>query len=553
MPHDLVIRKGNIIDGSGEPAFHGDVAIDGDRISGVGQVPEPGRREIDARGHAVTPGFVDIHTHLDAQVAWDPYLTPISWHGVTTALIGNCGVTFAPVRPGDAPTLAGMMETVEDIPAKAILEGLSFRWESYGGYLDALESLAPAINVAGLVGHCALRFYVMGERGIDELPSDTEIDRLAEVVGESIAAGAAGFSTSRIIGHRLPDGRDVPGTHAEHKELIRIAEAVKAAGGGLMQNVLNLSGDFEGELQLIREQAQASGDRVLFSITAGRSNRSGQLFNDRIAEMRAEGLDVNGVAIPRGSGFVAGLVNTLPWHVGAWGEFRRLDFAGRLAALDDPDTFAALVRDAEAEDGVWANVPLHWIGDGDTPNYIWDESTLVSSLAAEAGETSAETFLRLSRETRGRALFVLQLFNPNLQAVEDLISKGHVLPGLGDAGAHVGQVMDSGWCSFVLSHWVRSAGIFPVEEAVRRMTSAPARIIGVEDRGRIAAGLRADLNVIDLERVSERMPEFVHDFPGGAGRFVQRGRGYRATLCNGKVILENDEHTGTRSGCVLRG
>jgi N-acyl-D-aspartate/D-glutamate deacylase len=552
MPHDLVIRNGDVIDGSGETAFRGDVAIDGDRISAVGQVPEPGRHEIDASGHAVTPGFVDIHTHLDAQVAWDPYLTPISWHGVTTALIGNCGVTFAPVRPGDAPTLAGMMETVEDIPAKAILEGLPWSWESYGGYLDALESLAPAINVAGLVGHCALRFYVMGERGIDELPGDAEIERLAEVVGESIAAGAAGFSTSRIIGHRLPDGRDVPGTHAEHRELIQIARAVKAAGGGLMQNVLNLAGDFEGELQLIREQARASGDRVLFSITAGRSNRSGQLFNDRIAEMRAEGLDVNGVAIPRGSGFVAGLVNTLPWHVGAWRDFGRLDFAGRLAALDDPDTFATLVRDAEAEDGVWANVPLHWIGDGDTPNYLWNESTLVSSIAAEAGETPAGTFLRLSRETRGRALFVLQLFNPNLRAVADLISQGDVLPGLGDAGAHVGQVMDSGWCSFVLSHWVRSAGIFPVEEAIRRMTSAPARIIGASDRGRIEAGLRADLNVIDLERVCERMPEFVHDFPGGAGRFVQRGRGYRATLCNGDIILENDEHTGTRSGRVLR-
>jgi len=334
--------------------------------------------------------------------------------------------------------------------------------------------------------------------------------------------------------------------------LIEIARGVREAGGGLMQNVLNLSGDFEGELALIREEAAASQDRVLFSITAGRSNASGQLFIDRIDAMRAEGLDVNGVAIPRGSGFVAGLANTLPWRDGAWRELARLDFAGRLAALDDPDTVAALVRDAESDTGYFATVPLHWIGDGDAPNYLWDERSLVGNLAADAGESPAATFLRMSRDTRGQALFVLQLFNPNLRAVEDLISKGHVLPGLGDAGAHVGQVMDSGWCSFVLSHWVRDAKLFSIEEAVRRMTSAPARIIGSKDRGRIQAGLRADLNVIDLARVSERMPEFVHDFPGGAGRLIQRARGYRATICNGETILENDELVGTRSGKVLR-
>jgi len=552
MAHDLVIRGGQVIDGSGTPPFEACVAIDGDRISAVGTVAAPGRREIDARGLAVTPGFVDIHTHLDAQIGWDPLLTPLTWHGVTTALLGNCGVTFAPVRPDDPALLAGMMETVEDIPRDAILNGLPWSWEGYGGYLDALESLAPAINVAGLVGHCAVRFYVMGERAVDEQPSAAELERMAEVVGESVAAGAIGFSTSRIIGHVLPDGRDVPGTHAEHSELLRIAQAIKAVGGGLMQNVLNLSGDFEGELDLIRKQAETSGDRVLFSITAGRSQRSGQLFNDRIDAMRADGLDVSGVAIPRGSGFVAGLVNTLPWSAGAWQELVRLDFAGRLAAIDDADTFDRLVEDAKDDHKGFARVPLFWLGDGDTPNYLFDDETNVRRMAEAAGEHPAETFLRMSRETRGRALFTLQLFNPNLSAVADLISNGHVLPGLGDAGAHVGQVMDSGWCSFVLSHWVRDAQLFPVEEAVRRMTSAPARIIGLGDRGRIEVGMRADINVIDLDRVSECMPEFVHDFPGGAGRFVQRARGYRATLCNGEVILEDDEHTGARGGQVLR-
>jgi N-acyl-D-aspartate/D-glutamate deacylase len=552
MAHDIVIRGGEIIDGTGREAFRGDVAIDGDRITAVGGVTDSARTEIDASGHAVTPGFVDIHTHLDAQVGWDPMLTPLTWHGVTTALLGNCGVTFAPVRPNDPEVLASMMETVEDIPRDAILNGLPWNWEGYGGYLDALDTMSPAINVAGLVGHSAVRFYVMGERAVDEQPTPAERAEMAEVVADSIRAGAVGFSTSRLRGHVLPDGRDVPGTHATHEELVEIAKAVKGAGGGLMQNVLNLSGDYDGELQLLREEAEATGDRVLFSITAGRSDHSGKRVNADIDRMRADGLDVNGIAIPRGSGFVSGLVNILPWRSGAWKDLAKLDFAGRLASVDDPATFEKLVADAGSETSSFGPAPIFWLGDGESPNYIFTEENSLAHLAEQAGEQPAETFLRLSRESRGKALFTVRFFNPNLSAVADLISGDAVFPGLGDAGAHVGQVMDSGWCSFVLSHWVREAGLFPVEEAVRRMTSAPARILGVEDRGQLAEGMRADLNVIDLDRVGERMPEYVHDFPGGAGRFVQRGMGYRATICNGEVILENDEHTGARGGRVLR-
>ncbi|MFI5320727.1 MAG: amidohydrolase family protein [Myxococcota bacterium] len=552
MAHDVVIRGGDVIDGSGAPAFRADVAIDGDTISAIGAVGAPGRREIDARGHAVTPGFVDIHTHLDAQIAWDPLLTPISWHGVTSALLGNCGVTFAPVRPGDAKVLAGMMETVEDIPREAILNGLPWNWEGYGGYLDALGKTAPAINVAGLVGHCAVRFYVMGERAVDEQPSAAELARIAEVVGESVREGAVGFSTSRLIGHVLPDGRDVPGTHAKTEELVAIARAVREAGGGLMQNVLNLSGDFDGELALIRRQAETTGDRVLFSITAGNSDGSGKRLNAVVDGMRRDGLDVSCVAIPRGSGFVTGLVNELPWRAGAWRELAARDFSGRLAALDDAALCARLVADARADTHFIARVPMFYLGAGDAPDYVFRAETSLEQIAKQAGEEPARAFLRICRETRGKALFTKLFFNPNLRAVEDLISGAHILPGLGDAGAHVGQVMDSGWCSFVLSHWVREQGLFSREEAVRRMSSAPARIMGLSDRGRLAPGLKADVNVIDLERVSERMPEYVRDFPNGAGRFVQRARGYRATLCNGALVLEHDQHTGARGGRVLR-
>ena len=276
------------------------------------------------------------------------------------------------------------------------------------------------------------------------------------------------------------------------------------------------------------------------------------LFNDRIAAMRERGLDVSGVAIPRGSGFVAGLVNTLPWRHGSWKELATLDFDGRMAAIEDATMRSRLVVDARNDESFFAKVPLFWLGDGESPDYRFDDAANVARIAERAGLEPAEVFIEKSLATRGRALFVLQLFNPNLRAVADLISKGAVLPGLGDAGAHVGQVMDAGWCSFVLSHWVRDERLFPVEEAVRRMTSAPARVIGLGDRGLVRRGLRADLNVIDLDRVAERMPEFVHDFPGGAGRFVQRGRGYRATICNGETILDKDEIVGTRPGRVLR-
>jgi N-acyl-D-aspartate/D-glutamate deacylase len=397
-----------------------------------------------------------------------------------------------------------------------------------------------------------VRFYVMGERAVDEQPTAAELARMAEVVGQAVSEGAVGFSTSRLIGHVLPDGRDVPGTHATSEELVAIARAVKAAGGGLMQNVLNLSGNFDGELALIRKQAETTGDRVLFSITAGNSDGSGKRLNAIVDGMRRDGLDVSCVAIPRGSGFVTGLVNELPWRSGAWKELAAKDFAARLAALDDSAFCARLIADAQSDPHMISRAATFHLGDGETPDYVFREETSLAHLAKLAGEHPAETFLRMSRESGGKALFTKLFFNPNLRAVEDLISGGHILPGLGDAGAHVGQVMDSGWCSFVLSHWVRERGLFSAEDAVRRMSSAPARIMGLTDRGRLEPGLKADVNVIDLARVSERMPEYVHDFPNGAGRFVQRARGYRATLCNGAVILENDQHTGARGGQVLR-
>ncbi len=493
---------------------------------------------------------MDLHTHLDAQVGWDPMLTPISWHGVSTALLGNCGVTFAPCRPSDRALLAGMMETVEDIPREAILSGLPWNWESYGEYLKALQEMQLAINVGGLVGHCALRYYVMGERGVEGDPSPKELAQLAELAGQAVRDGASGFSTSRFHGHYLPDGRHVPGTHAKPDELVAIAKAVGEAGG-LMQNVLNLGGDLDGELNLLRRQAEAAGGRVLFSLTAGPTPRFGDRITEAVMAMRADGLDVSAVCIPRGSGLISGLAGLGLWRGKHWKALRAMDFGARLAAVRDPATAAGLIAEATAKPSALDLADTYYLGAGDSPDYLAPASQSLAALASAAGETPAATWLRLADETNGQALFVSRLFNKNMDALGRLLSTDFCLPGLGDAGAHVGQIMDSGWATFTLAHWVRDQGLYSLEEGVRRITAMPARIMGLTDRGTLAVGQRADVNVIDLARLGERMPQMVDDFPGGANRYIQRGRGYKASICNGRVILADDELTGTRAGAIV--
>ena len=559
MAHDLVIRGGTIYDGTGTPPTMGDVAVDGDTVTAVGEISDRGHEEIDANGHIVTPGFVDIHTHLDAQIGWDPMLTPVSWHGVTTALMGNCGVTFAPCRADDRELLAGMMETVEDIPKDAILDGLPWNWEHYSEYLDSVETMNPAINIAGLVGHCALRFYVMGERAVEEQATPEERAEMAEIAGAAVKAGAVGFSTSRILLHHLPDGRHIPGTHAAHEELEEIAQAV-GAEGGLMQNVTNMRGDFNGEMDLLEKQARAGGGRVLFSTAAGPTNDFGDGICDAVKAMRADGLDINAVTIPRGSGFVTGLQCTLLWRPAPWKRLGKLSFDGRLAAIRDDATRRELIESAKGEilqeyGGIWKMTGydhIVWLGDAERPHYTGGQETSLAALAKAAGEHPVETFLRLSDESDGKALFTVRFFNQNIESLKRVLAEDFVMPGLGDAGAHVSQIMDSGWSTFVLSHWGRDTGFYSLEEAVRRISSAPARVMGFADRGTLAPGLRADINVIDLDRLAERMPEMVYDFPGGAKRFIQRAQGYKATVCNGQIILRDDEHTGARPGRVLR-
>ena len=548
MAHDVVIRGGNVVDGTGEVPYQADIAIDGDRISEIGVVNEQGREEIQADGLNVSPGFIDLHTHLDAQIGWDPQVTSVSWHGVTTALLGNCGVTFAPCKETDREFLAGMMETVEDIPKDAILHGLPWNWESYGGYLDALEALRPSINICGLVGHCATRFYVMGERAVEEPATDDEIRQIAELAGQSVKEGAVGFSTNRLPGHRLPDGRSIPGTFAHRDELRAVAKAV-GAYGGFMQTVSDFR-EFDEEMELIADEARSSRG-ALFSSAA---EIGIERLNEKVMAMRAEGLNVTSVTVPRSGGGVGGLATNNFFRTPAWMELREFDFDGRLNAIRDADYRQRLIAEVkeQGQPVLEGTKRWFWMGDGERPCYTQSLDNSLYAVAQAADEHPVETWLRITDETNGKALFHMRGFNVDLDSLEELITTEWAMPGLGDAGAHVSQMIDSGWSTFILSHWHRDSGVYSLEEAVRRISAVPAGVLGLEDRGVLAVGKRADVNVFDLSRLEERMPEIVNDFPFGAPRFIQRAAGYKATLCNGDFVLRDDELTGAQPGRVLR-
>jgi len=382
--HDLVIRGGTIVDGTGAEPFAGDLAVDGGRITAVGQVSAKGRREIDAAGCVVSPGFIDLHTHLDAQVGWDPALTPICWHGVTTALIGNCGLTFAPCKPADRETLAGMMETVEDIPRQAILSGLPWTWEAYEDYLDALEAIGPGINVAGLVGHSALRYYVMGERSFAEQPSAEELERMCALLDRAMTRGALGFSNNRFEPHKAPDGRSIPGTFASLDELSALARVVARHNG-----VAQFVGARLDELKTINE---ASGARILFSYGVGPNQGDGAVSARRLADL-ADGRDITAITHVRGSGYLFSLLGLIPFRGPTWNLLRSKDAAGRLAMLDDPEMARALA--AETQTRAPLSQVFH-LGSGETPVYA-AEAVSTGSTMRRAIDGASELVISMFR------------------------------------------------------------------------------------------------------------------------------------------------------------
>ncbi|MEK9587667.1 MAG: amidohydrolase family protein [Halieaceae bacterium] len=539
--YDIIIRGGSIVDGTGAEPVLGDVGVKDGVIAAIGRVEGDAKKVIDATGKMVTPGFIDIHTHLDAQIGWDPDMTPVSWHGVTTALIGNCGVTFAPCKPDDREFLAAMMETVEDIPRDAIMSGLPWDWEQYGEYLDSIANKPTAINIAGMVGHSAIRYYVMGERSFEEQASDDEKQQMADIVASSLESGAFGFSTNRFEPHVAPDGRSIPGTFAEADELAVISRAV-ARHNGLMQTV----GATEDVMQAMADE----GSRLLFSYGTPPDEGAG---SQRAAwlEQFSEGRDVTAITHVRSSGLLFGLSTRFPIRGQSWKQLSMVDMESRLQLIDDQDFVANLIAEAEASEARNVIGDLFYLGADEVPNYT--ETRSVKTMAEEAGEHWVDTILRLSRETGGKALFNWHMFQKSMTELKDLFTKSnHIFPSLGDAGAHVSQIMDAGWSTFILSYWHRQTGTFTMGEAIQKMTSGPAKVLGLTDRGVLAEGLKADINVFDADEVTELQPTLVNDFPGGAPRFIQRSRGFKATIVNGEISLLDGELTGNRAGQVLR-
>ncbi|HYF45946.1 MAG TPA: amidohydrolase family protein [Acidimicrobiales bacterium] len=557
MAHDLIIRGGSVLDGTGARAVAADVAVDGDRIKAVGDLSDAtADRELDASGLTVTPGFVDLHTHFDAQVGWDPLMTSASWHGVTTAVIGNCGMSFAPVDAGDEAYLAEMMESVEDIPRDAILGGLPWSWSSHPQYLDAVQALSPALNVVGLVGHCAVRYQVMGERSLDEeVPTPDELGRMRDVVAESIAGGAVGYSTSRILVHRVPDGRAVPGTFATNDEHLALADGMNDAGGGLFQVVCDFESRAGNEFQLLRAMAEHAGD-VLFAVGPGNDESMGtgvvDLWGGFLADANTVGR-ATGYTMTRPSGSLMGLAQVPPVKGGRWREVMTLPtLEDRLDALRDDATRAELVAEGREKGLIHDPRHIHPLGTGPYPAYDLEGGSSIADLAEAAGVDPVELVIDRLLESEGRELFNLWFFHRNRSAIRPLIALDHVYPGAGDAGAHAGQICDADAATHFLAHWSRDEGLLPFAEAVHRLTGGAAATLGLVDRGTIRPGAFADLNVLDPAGLRFCYPEYVNDFPGGAGRLRVRAEGYAATLVNGTVVTEHGDHTGARPGRVLR-
>ncbi|MDP6965609.1 MAG: amidohydrolase family protein [Acidimicrobiales bacterium] len=557
MTTDLVIRGGSVIDGTGSPAFTADIAVEDDRIVEIGKVEGKGKREIDADGQIVTPGFVDIHTHLDAQLAWDPIASSSCWHGVTSVVLGNCGVTFAPVAKGGATVLAEMMESVEDIPAESILDGLSWNWSSYGEYLDEVENLPKGVNVGGMVGHCAVRLAAMGERSIDETPATLEdIEAMVPMVKEAMDAGALGFSTSRTFLHKVPDGRFVPGTHATAEELLAFAEVMAQYKGTVFEAAAKLGGkDSREEIKMYGDISRLAGCPVTFGLT--QVDIAPQLhlqILDYVEEENELGADLHPQTTSKHIGVLLGLSARTPFdRAEGWVEMTDLPLEEKIARMSNSETREMLIKAAEER---LESLPLDWgkfyaLPDDPVRHDLRPEES-VAAKAEKRGVSIPEQWIDEALELEGKRLFIFPVLNQQMEAAAEMLTRPYVTLGLADAGAHSKQIMDASQPTFFLTHWIREKGMFSLEEGIRRMTSDTADLFGIQNRGRLKQGSFADINVIDFDGMSLEYPEIVNDFPGGAGRFIQRSTGYSKTIVNGEVFMQDGEHSGALNGKMLR-
>ena len=560
----LVIRGGLVVDGTGGAPFEADVGISGTRIVAVGRIAERGIEEIDARGLLVTPGFVDPHTHYDAQVMWANHITPSSNNGVTTALMGNCGVGFAPCKPEQREMLVRLMEGVEDIPEPVLTEGLPWDWQSFPEYLDRLDARRFDLDVATQVPHAALRVFVMGERGAAREPA-TEADRaeMARLAAEGIRAGALGFSTSRTLNHKSVDGQPTPTLDAAEDELMAIAKAVGETGAGWLQVISDFGDSIEPEFAMLRRLVAASGRPMTTTVLERDSKpQEWRQLLGLIADANAAGQSMTGMVLTRPTGIMLGFeISQNPFvECPSWLEVAHLAFPARLAALRDPSLRARLL-DETPGDPVLAKRLRRWdriFPLGDPPDY---EPPPERSIGAEARRTGVDpAALAYDRllENDGRTILYRPLSNyahGTLDSVREMMEHPNTLIGLGDGGAHVSVLCDASAMTYGLTHWTRdrATGRFPVEWMVRRLTRDNARALGLHDRGVIAPNMKADINVIDHARMNLRAPHVVYDLPAGGRRLMQQAEGYVATILSGEVVSRNGVSTGRLPGRLVRG
>ncbi len=562
--HELVIRGGTVVDGTGAPAAMGDVAVDEGRISGVGDDIGRGHRELDAAGRLVLPGWVDIHTHYDGQATWDPYLTPSSWHGVTTAVFGNCGVGFAPLRPGTEDYLINLMEGVEDIPGTVLAEGIDFTWSSFEQYLDELERTAKVMDVGAQIPHGALRFSVMGDRGADhaEIPTEVEVEEMADAVTSALRAGALGFSTSRTTKHRAADGRPTPSLSAAEPELAGIARAMGRAGAGMIQ----CNSDFgPGEVEVLAEMARLSGRPV--SVLLLQVDHDPDRWRRTLAGIRAaneRGLVMTGQVGCRPIGIMMGLDTSVhPFRDSSvYQGIAHLPLAERAARLrTDGELRAALLAD-RPDNGFsrWIDYALTRTFELGSPlDYEPDPADGIAARAVAAGGSPRELALDLLSAGDGETLLLYPFENyaaGNLDVIREMLVDEHTICGLGDGGAHVATICDASYPTTLLTHWARDrtrGERIALEQLVRKQTRDTAAAYGLCDRGVLAPGYKADINVVDFDNLSVTEPRVVHDLPAGGRRLVQRSSGYDHTFVSGVEVSSGGEPTGALPGRLVRG
>lgn len=564
---DTVIRGGTVVDGTGGAPFVADVAIAQGRIVAIGPDLPRGVNELDVRGRIVTPGFVDLHTHYDGQVTWDNRLSPSSYHGVTTAVIGNCGVGFAPCR-GDAASrdaMVRLMEGVEDIPHPVLTEGLPWTWETFPEYLDFLASRSYDMDIAAYVPHAPLRVYVMGQRGADrEAATPADIAEMCRLLEQALDLGALGIATSRSLFHRSSDGKAIPTYQAAQAELLAFAEVLRAKGKGVFQIVedIHVPG---ASLGAMCELARASGRPLTFSIGTGNTGPYGYpRLLDELAAANAEGLVMKGQLMPRGIGMILGFELTLnPFYTTAtFARLSTLPLPERLEQLRRPEIRAAILSEQVDPDpalvlGRAVRDFEHMFLLGDEPDYEQPPERSIAGRAKAAGVSPEEFAYDVMVEGENGGLLYLAMANyadGSLDAVGEILSHPDVVLGLGDGGAHVGTICDASYSTFALTHWARDRqrGRKTVADMVHRMTQATAQLIGLDDRGELTVGKRADINVIDLDRLSLGAPQVCHDLPAGGRRLIQRATGYDLTMIAGEIVSSNGEPTGVLPGRLIR-